>query len=47
MEERISLEDLQENIDEIFDRVEDGESFIITMDDKDVAILMPYTEENV
>ena len=42
--ERISEEELQENIEEILDRVEDGEEFIITRNGVDVAILIPYVE---
>ena len=42
--ERISIEELQENFDEVFERVEDGDSFIITVDGEDKAVLIPYDE---
>jgi len=42
--ESITVENLQENCDEVFERVSDGESFIITIDGEDKAILMPYVD---
>jgi len=42
--ERISIEDLQEHFDEVMDRVEDGESFIITNGGVDKAVLIPYSD---
>ena len=42
--ERVTVEDLQENFDEIFDRVEDGESFLISVNGKDLAVIIPYDE---
>jgi prevent-host-death family protein len=42
--ETITVEDLQDNIDEVFDRVEDGEGFIITIDGIEKAVLIPYTD---
>ena len=42
--ESITLEDLQANFDEVFERVEDGESFIIIVDGKEMAVLMPFDD---
>jgi len=42
--DRITVEDLQANFDEVLDRVVDGESFIIVVDGEDKAILMPHTD---
>jgi prevent-host-death family protein len=40
--QRISVEEMQENFDQVIENVEYGESFIITMDGEDRAVLMPY-----
>jgi len=42
--ETITIENLLENFDEVFDRVTDGESFIISEDGVDKAVLMPCAD---
>lgn len=42
--DRISVEELQENLEEILDRVEAGESFMITVDGEDKAVILPYAD---
>ncbi len=39
----ITIEELQENFDEIMDSVSEGEKFLIRTDEKDL-ILVPYDE---
>lgn len=41
----ITIEELQEHFDEVFDRVEEGEEFIITIEGVEKAILKPYKED--
>jgi len=42
--ETISLEDFQQHFDEVMERVEDGESFIITVGGEEKAVLIPHAE---
>ncbi len=39
----ITIEELQENLDEIMDRVVEGEQFLIRTNEKDL-VLIPYDE---
>jgi PHD/YefM family antitoxin component YafN of YafNO toxin-antitoxin module len=39
----ITVEELQENFDEIFERVEDGEHFLIKTENSDL-VLIPYND---
>jgi len=43
--EEITLEELEENFDEILDRVEEGEEFKIVVDGEDKAVIRPYSED--
>jgi len=42
--QRITFQELQKNFEEIMDSVEYGNSFIITMDGEEKAVLLPYEE---
>lgn len=42
--ETIAVEDFQSNFDEVMERVEEGEVFIISVDGEEKAVLMPYTD---
>jgi len=42
--ERITVDELQENFDEVFDRLSECESFLITQNGVDIAVLLPYEE---
>jgi len=44
--ESITLENLQENFDEVMERVSDGESFIILVEGEERCVLVPYREYN-
>jgi len=43
--EHITLEQLESNFDEIFSRVENGESFYIATPDKKDVVLIPYKDQ--
>ena len=42
--EHISAEEFQGNFDLYLERVEGGESFVITRSGEDLAVLIPYTD---
>jgi prevent-host-death family protein len=42
MRKEIDLQELQENLDELLDRVEEGEAFVITRHGKPIADLIPH-----
>jgi prevent-host-death family protein len=42
MRKEIDLQELLDNLDEILDRVEAGETFVITRDGKPIADLVPH-----
>jgi len=44
--ERIDIETLTEDFDEIMERVENGQMYLITVDGEDKAVLIPYDDYN-
>ena len=41
----VTIAELEENFDAIFDEIDDGESYVITNDDgQPLAIMIPYEE---
>jgi len=39
---KVDFQELQDNLDELLDRVEEGEAFVITLDGKSIADLAPH-----
>lgn len=42
MRKEVDFQELQDNLDELLDRVEEGEAFVITRDGKPIVDLVPY-----
>ena len=42
--QKFTVEEFQENFDELFSRVEAGESFVITSEEGD-SVILPYSKE--